>query len=70
VECLLDGRRLREIEVAAEWRRYEVPLDRLARGESTFTLACGGPAVVANDIRRNGDPRALCLALGQWGLRK
>ena len=70
VECLLDGRRLRELEVVAEWRRYEIPLDRLARGENTLTLACRGPAVVANDVRRNGDPRPLCLAVGRWGLQK
>jgi hypothetical protein len=69
VELLLDGRRLHDLEVAAEWRRYEIPLDPLARGENTLTLACREPAVVANDLRRNGDPRALCLAVGSWSFR-
>ncbi|MFI5006164.1 MAG: hypothetical protein ACHQKZ_01940 [Solirubrobacterales bacterium] len=68
VECLLEGRRVLELDVAAEWRRYEIPLASLPRGESTLTLACREPAVVANDIRRNGDSRALCLALGSWRL--
>jgi hypothetical protein len=70
VEWLLDGRRLRELEVVAEWRRYEIPLGALARGESTLTLACRGAAVVANDIRRNRDARALCLALGSWKVER
>jgi hypothetical protein len=69
VECLLDGRRIRELQVAPEWRRYEIPLGRLSRGENTLTLACRGPAVVANEVRRNGDPRALCLAVGRWALQ-
>ncbi len=66
VEWLLDGRRRGELEVVAEWRRYVVPLGPVAPGENSLTLACQGPAVVANDVRRNGDPRALCLALGSW----
>lgn len=66
VEWLLDGRRIGEREVVAEWRRYVVPLGPVAPGENTLTLACHGPAVVANDVRRNGDPRALCLAVGSW----
>ncbi len=28
-----------------------------------------GPAVVANDVRRNGDPRTLCLAVGSWRVK-
>jgi hypothetical protein len=66
VEWLLDGRRLDELEVVAERRRYVVPLGPLAPGAHTLTLACQGPAVVANEVRRNGDPRALCLAVGSW----
>ena len=34
VEWFLDGRRLGEVEVAAEWRRYELPLGPLAPGET------------------------------------
>jgi len=70
VEWLLDGRRLGEVEVTTEWRRYEIPLHPLARGENTLTLACRGPAVVANEILGNGDPRALCLAVGSWRVEK
>jgi hypothetical protein len=70
VEWLLDGRRRGELEVVAEWRRYVVPLGPVAPGENSLTLACHGPAVVANDVRRNGDPRALCLALGSWRVEK
>ena len=66
VDWLFDGRRRGELELAAEWRRYVVPLGPVAPGEHTLTLECHAPAVVANDIRRNGDPRALCLALGSW----
>jgi hypothetical protein len=70
VEWLLDGRRLSEVEVAADWGRYVVPLGPVAPGETTLTLACHGPAVVANDVRGNGDPRALCLAVGSWRVEK
>ena len=66
VEWFLDGRRLGEVEVAAEWRRYELPLGPLAPGETTLTLACRGPAIVANDVLHNDDPRALGLAVGSW----
>lgn len=70
VEWLLDGRRLGELEVGAEWRRYVVPLGPVAPGDHILTLACHGPAVVANDIRRNGDLRALCLAVASWRLEE
>ena len=66
VEWFVDGRRRGEIEVGAEWRRYALPLGTLAHGETTLTLACSGPAIVANDVLRNGDPRALGLAVGGW----
>jgi hypothetical protein len=70
VEWFLDGRRLYERVVTAEWRRYVVPLGPLAPGETTLTLACHGPAVVANDVRGNGDPRVLCLAVGSWRVER
>ena len=66
VEWFLNGRRLGELEVAAEWRRYELPLGPLAPGETTLTLACRGPAIVANDVLHNDDARALGLAVGSW----
>jgi hypothetical protein len=66
VEWFLDGRRLGELEVAAEWRRYELPLGPLEAGETTLTLACRWPAIVANDVLHNDDPRALGLAVGSW----
>ena len=66
VEWFLDGARLGEVEVAAEWRRYELPLGPLALGETTLTLACRGPAIVANDVLHNDDSRALGLAVGSW----
>jgi hypothetical protein len=66
VEWLLNGRRLGEMTVAAEWRRYELPLGPLAPGETTLTLACRGPAIAANDVLHNDDPRAIGLALGSW----
>jgi hypothetical protein len=66
VEWLLNGRRLGEVEVHAEWRRYELPLGPLAPGETTLTLACRGLAIVANDVLHNDDPRALGLAVGSW----
>jgi hypothetical protein len=66
VEWFLDGRKLGALEVAAEWRRYELPLGGLVPGEATVTLSCDSPAMVANDVLHNGDPRALGLALGSW----
>jgi hypothetical protein len=69
VEWLVNGRRLGEVEVAAGWRRYELPLGPLAPGEATLTLACRGPAVVANDVLQNRDPRALGLAVGKWRIK-
>ena len=52
--------------MTAEWRRYELPLGPLAPGETTLTLACRGPTIVANDVLHNADPRALGLAVGSW----
>lgn len=69
VEWFLDGRRLGEVEVTAEWRRYQLPLGPLAPGETTLTLACRGPAMVANDVLHNHDPRALGLAVGNWRIK-
>jgi hypothetical protein len=66
VEWFLNGRRLGEVEVGAEWRRYDLPLGPLGPGETILTLACRGPAVVANDVLHNDDPRALGLAVGRW----
>ena len=57
------------MEVTAEWRRYELPLGALASGETTLTLACREPAIVADDVLHNGDPRALGLAVGSWRIR-
>jgi hypothetical protein len=68
VEWFLDGRRLGEVVVAAGWRRYELPLGPIAPGESTITLASRGPAIVADDVLRNGDSRALGLALASWSV--
>jgi len=66
VEWFLGGRRAGELEVAADWRPYELALGPLALGETILTLACRGPAVVAQDVLHNGDPRALGLAVGSW----
>ena len=68
VQWLLNGRRLGEVEVGTEWRRYELPLGPLAPGKNTLTLACRGPAVVASDVLHNGDPRAVGLAVGTWSI--
>ncbi len=68
IETLLDGIPLRDLEVATEWRRYELPLGPLPRGESTLTLASREPALLANDITHNGDRHALGLAIGSWSL--
>jgi hypothetical protein len=70
VAWLLDGRPLGEMEVAAEWRRYPLPLGRLAPGETTLTLACREPAVVASGVLHNEDPRALGLAVGRWKIEE
>jgi hypothetical protein len=66
VEWFVNGRSVGELTVAAEWRSYELALGPLAPGETTLTLACREPAVVANDILGNGDPRALGLAVRSW----
>jgi hypothetical protein len=52
-----------------QWGRYELPLGPLAPGETLLTFACRGPAIVANDVLHNDDPRALGLAVGSWGSR-
>jgi hypothetical protein len=66
VEWLLDGRRLGDMEVAAEWGRYTLRLGALGPGPAVLTLACDGPAAVASDVLRNGDARLLALAVGSW----
>jgi hypothetical protein len=66
VEWSLDGRRRGELEVVAGWRRYALPLGPLASAESTLTLACREPAIIANDVLHNDDSRALGLAVGSW----
>jgi hypothetical protein len=63
---LLDGRPLGELEVGTDWRWYALPLRPLVAGETTLTLACSTPAIVADDVLQNGDPRALGLAVGNW----
>jgi hypothetical protein len=70
VEWFLNGRRLGELGVAAEWRRYDLPLGPLAPGETSLTLACREPAVAANDVLHNGDARALGLAVGSWRIAR
>jgi hypothetical protein len=42
----------------------------LAPGETTLTLASGGPAIVANDVLHNDDRRALGLAVGSWRVER
>jgi len=69
VQWLLNGRPAGELRVAPEWRWYELSLGRLARGDTTLTLACPDPATVASDVLHNGDPRPLGVALGSWTLR-
>jgi hypothetical protein len=64
VGWLVDGRRLGELTVAPEWRRYELPLGTLSPGPTTVTLACVDPAVAAADVLGNEDPRRLGLAVG------
>jgi hypothetical protein len=66
VDVFLDGSRLGEVEVAGEWRRYELPLGTMTPGEITLSLNCREPAIVANDVLHNDDPRALGLAVGSW----
>src|SRR6185369_1971527 len=66
VAVFLDGRRQGDLEVAGEWRRYEVPLGRLAPGETTLTLACDGAAIAADEVLHNDDRRVLGLAVGSW----
>ena len=68
VEWFLDGRRLGELEVAAEWRRYELPLGPLAPGKTTLALACREAAIVANDVLHNDDLRSIGLAVGSWSV--
>jgi hypothetical protein len=69
IDWFLDGRRLGELEAATDWRWYELPLGPLVPGETTLTLACPTPAVVADDVLQNGDPRALGLAVGSWRVK-
>ena len=66
VEWHLDGQRRGRLETTSAWRWYTLPLGPLAPREVTLTLACLEPAVVADDVLHNGDPRALGLAVGQW----
>ena len=69
VEWLLEGRPLGEVEVTPGWRRYDLRLGTLARGEHTLTLACRAPAEVGHHVLGNGDPRRLALAVGDWRVR-
>jgi hypothetical protein len=70
VAWLLDGRRLGELLVTPEWRRYQLPLGALPPGGAMVTLACLDPAVAAADVLGNRDPRLLGLAVGDWQLAK
>jgi len=68
VDWFLDGHRQGEIDVRADWGRYELPLGPLSPGETTLTLACREPAIVARDVLPSADSRALGLAIGSWAL--
>ncbi|HEY6555328.1 MAG TPA: 6-pyruvoyl-tetrahydropterin synthase-related protein, partial [Vicinamibacteria bacterium] len=62
-----DGRDRGRLHVTREWRWHELTLQTLAPGETTLTFDYGAP-VVANRVLENGDPRALGLALGRFGM--
>jgi hypothetical protein len=66
VEWHLDGERRGRLETTSAWRSYTLPLGPLQPREVTLTLACLEPAVVADDVLHNGDPRSIALAVGQW----
>ncbi len=66
IKWFVDGRPMGELDVAPEWGRYELPLGPLTPGETRVTLTFPEPAVVAQDVLHNGDPRALGLAVGGW----
>jgi hypothetical protein len=70
VAWLIDGVRLGEVTVGPGWRRYELALGPLGHGAHTLTLAASGPAVVADDVLRNGDSRPLGLAVGRLTIRQ
>jgi hypothetical protein len=66
VAWLLDARPRGVIEVGPAWRRHALPLGTLPAGEITVTLATVEPAMIANGLLLNDDPRALALAVGSW----
>jgi 3-hexulose-6-phosphate synthase/6-phospho-3-hexuloisomerase len=55
VEWSLDGRRLGEMEVAADGAASRCHSARLEPGPAVLTLACDGRPAVASDVLRNGD---------------
>ena len=59
VEAILNGVWLGELEVATEWRQYDVPLGILP-GESTLNLVCLEPVLPKGNGRVHG------LAVGKW----
>jgi prevent-host-death family protein len=57
-------RKARKGPVVVTRRGKPVALLRIL-GEDEWE-ACRGPAIVANDVLHNDDPRALALAVGRW----
>jgi hypothetical protein len=70
IDWRVKGQRRGAIEVTPEWGRHALRIGRLEAGETTLTLACREPAVVATEVLGNGDARALCLAVGDVRLRE
>jgi len=64
VQWLLDGHPRGDLEVSAEWHRYELPLGALPAGEAVLTLASAEAAIPAREVLGNDDPRPLAVAVG------
>jgi len=69
IDWSINGRRLGEIEVSPEWRSHTLALGRLGGDVTSLTLATREPAVIADRVLHNQDPRPLGLAVGEWRLK-
>jgi hypothetical protein len=65
----VNGQKLGELEATPDWRHYELRLGPLGQGHVELAFASAEPAVVAQGVLHNDDPRALALAVSTWTLK-
>lgn len=66
VDVLLDGAAWQSLRVERSRRTYELGPMLIGPDGHAMTFRAAEPAIVADRVLHNGDPRALSVAFGNW----